>query len=146
MPLSTTQDIFDYLHAHVTSAALNAALELGLFWRLAERARTDADVAAEYGLPLARCRAWLDVLVSLGLLDQGGSPDPRTYHVSKTAQTAILDGHPEIVWSFRAQRYRERYRLADNLAVTLAHPGSVWDAHGLRPAHDYDLIRTDPAW
>ena len=87
MKPTTTEDIFDLIDSFVTSAALGTALELGLFWRLAERPQTAADVAQAFDIPLNRCRYWLELLAGRGLLDR----DDDAYALSATARTAILD-------------------------------------------------------
>ena len=41
----TTDDMFDLMESWATSAAFNAALELGLFWLLAERPMDTVEIA-----------------------------------------------------------------------------------------------------
>jgi hypothetical protein len=54
----TTDDVFDLVDAYLSSAALGTALELGLFWLLAERPLDAAGVGRELGIPTNRCRYW----------------------------------------------------------------------------------------
>ncbi len=56
MKLTTSADVRDLMQAYVDSAALGTALELGLFWRLAEQPQTADGVAQELDIPIKRCR------------------------------------------------------------------------------------------
>ena len=64
MKPTTTDDVFDLLDAYVTSAALGAAMESGLFWLLKEQPLDVAGVARALGIPINRCRYWLQILSS----------------------------------------------------------------------------------
>lgn len=125
----TTADVLSLVRAYIASAALGAALELRLFWRLAEQPQTVDSIAQALGIPFNRCHFWLELLTGLGLLERRGE----AYAPSPTAQAAILDSYSPETWALLAQEARERYPAANDLALHLRQPTSVWTAQGLRP-------------
>ncbi|HEU0295177.1 MAG TPA: methyltransferase dimerization domain-containing protein [Anaerolineales bacterium] len=77
MKPETTQDILELLHGYIVSAVVGAAMELGVFWLLAEKPLSAPDVAQSLNIPLNRCHHWLQLLCRLGLLeesDEGYAP------------------------------------------------------------------------
>lgn len=140
MKPATTDAAFDLMDSYLTSAALGAAVELGLFWLLAEQPLDAADVAQELGIPTNRCRYWLQLLSSIGLVEQVSNG----YAPSATAQTAILDAYSQETWSFLAQEARQRFPLVRDLALHIREPGSVWAAQGLTAPDYYAQIVESP--
>jgi hypothetical protein len=126
---TTTADVLDLLRAYIVSAALGAALELRLFWRLAKQPQTVDSIAQALGIPFNRCYYWLELLTSLGLLERRGE----AYAPSFTAQTAILDIYSPETWELLAQEARERYPVGKDLSLHIHQPDSVWPAQGLAP-------------
>lgn len=125
----TTDDVFDLMDAYLTSAALNTALELGLFWLLAEQPLDAAGVGEALGIPGNRSQYWLQLLSHAGLLEQGA----QGYTPSSTARTAILDAYSQGTWAFLAQEERTRFPIILNLAQHIREPVSVWAALGATP-------------
>jgi len=125
----TTEDVFDLIDAYITSAALNSALELGLFWLLASQPLDAPSVARALDIPLGRCRYWLQLLVTMGLLDLGSEG----YAPSATARAAILEACSQDTWALLAQDARDRFPAVLDLAQHIHEPGSVWAAQGLLP-------------
>jgi SAM-dependent methyltransferase len=142
MKLKTTADVHDLMESYVTSAALGTALELGLFWRLAEQLQTAADVAQAFDIPLHRCRYWLELLVSLGLLECDGA----AYALSATARTAILDAYSQESWAYLAREERYRFPVVRDLALHIHEPGSVWAAQGLTPPDWFAQMEASPQY
>jgi hypothetical protein len=142
MKLTSRADVSEMMSAYLASAALNAALELGLFWQLAEQPQTAASISQTMGIPHARCQYWLDLLAQLGLLDQAAG----IYSVSHVARSSILDIYSQATWSFLARRMRERYPSGVDLALHIQYPGSVWSAQDLTPPHDYQIVKENPEW
>jgi predicted O-methyltransferase YrrM len=140
MKIATTEDVNELLGMYIASAALGAALELGLFWRLAEEPRTVDDVTRAFGVPFNRCQCWLELLTGLGLLERRGE----TYAASSTVRTAILKAYSRETWALLAQEARERYPAGNNLSLHISHPESVWTAQGLEPP-DYAAQMTKSA-
>ena len=66
----TTQGVLNLLAGYAMSAAVGTALELGLFHALAAHPQPAERVAVDLGVPLTRCRRWLDYLGALGLLER----------------------------------------------------------------------------
>ncbi|MFH0778168.1 MAG: methyltransferase [Candidatus Eisenbacteria bacterium] len=132
MKPATQDDIHDLLAGHITSAALGAALELGLFWLLAEKPMDVERVARELSIPVNRCRYWLQLMHGIGLLER----TPGGYAPSATARSAILDAYGRETWALLAEEERERFPAILNLAVHMREPRSVWEAEG-RVAPDY---------
>jgi SAM-dependent methyltransferase len=126
------ETISDLLRGYVPAAALGAALECGLFWILEEGSRPAEQVAVELGVPLRRCRIWLELLVGLQLLDRHGE----RYALSERARAEIVDMYSRDTWEFLAQEARERDLAGHDLALHLGYPGSVWEAQGT-PTPDY---------
>jgi SAM-dependent methyltransferase len=137
---NTADDVFDLLDTYLTSAALGAAMELGLFWLLAERPMDGASVAEVLDVPTNRCQFWLQLLSSVGLLDQA----PQGYAPSSAARAAILDTYSQETWSFVAQEARMRYPIALDLARHIRAHGSVWAELGLAPHDWYTQIAESP--
>jgi ubiquinone/menaquinone biosynthesis C-methylase UbiE len=124
--LATTEDVFDCLSAYVDSAALGAAIELGLFWRLAEQPLDAPGVAQALNIPIRRCRYWLQLLDSMGLIE----PVPAGYAPSALACAAILDTHSQASWANLAQGEREQFPAVCDLALHIQEPGPVKTAQG----------------
>jgi predicted O-methyltransferase YrrM len=119
--LSTNSDIYMCLQAYTDSAALGAAMELGLFWLLAERPLTAPGVAQALSIPPTRCGLWLQLLEGMGLIDQG----PDGYVPSSVARTAILDRYSQDTWAYLAEGEREQFRAACDLALHIQEPGPI---------------------
>jgi hypothetical protein len=92
--LTTTDQVSDCLTAYVASAALGAAIELGLFWLLTEQPLDAAGVAQALNIPIRRCQYWLQLLHSMGVIDQV----PAGYAPSDLARSAILDACSQESW------------------------------------------------
>ncbi len=103
MRIETAGDVLDILDASFVSVALGVALELGLFQLLRGGPLEDEGIAERLGIPLNRCRYWLQILDAAGLLQR----DPRGYAPSRTATTAILDAYGQETWAFLARESRE---------------------------------------
>jgi cyclopropane fatty-acyl-phospholipid synthase-like methyltransferase len=136
----TTSKIRDMLRASITSAALGAALELQLFWRLLERPKSVEAVASELDIPPGRCAYWLELLAALNLLERRGEE----YALSATARSAIVDAYSPETWSVLAQEARERYPVGTDLALHLGHYGSLWDLQGRKPPDYVTQMVEDP--
>lgn len=127
MDFQTADDILDFLRAYIASAAVGTALELQIFWQLAEMPMKVQEIAQKHNIPLGRCRAWLELLRGLGLLEQQDD----AYIPSSTARGAILETYSPDTWIFMAQQTRERYPAGIDLKSHISHPDSVWDAQGI---------------
>lgn len=141
----TTQDVRAQMRGYIDSVALNTALELGLFWRLAERSQTAAEIAKAYGIPSHRSGPWLDMLVCLGYLRLD---DGDRYVPSAAARQAILESFSADTWMHLAEEERCRFPFGVDLARHMGHPLSVWAGQSRMP-HDYLVsINEDPgfAW
>lgn len=140
MKLNTKDDVLELLRAYMPSAALGAALELELFWRLSEGPRTMEAVASELDIPPGRCTYWLELLAGLDLLERKGE----TYALSPTARSAIVEAHSTETWSLLAQEARERYPVGTDLSLHLGHNGSLWDIQGREPPDYVAQMVADP--
>jgi SAM-dependent methyltransferase len=140
MQPQTTQDVQELLAGFVDSAAVGAALETGLFWRLAEQPQRAAEVAHALDIPPRRCRYWLDLLVRMGLLAREGD----VYVPSDTARAAILDAYSHATWAQLALEWRERFPAVLDLAVHIHEPGSAWTAQGREPPDYFAQIVDSP--
>ncbi len=140
LKVSTTDDVRSLMKAYVPSAALNAALELGLFWRLAGQPQDAAAVAEALGIPAKRCAYWLALLSSVGLLEEG----TEGYAPSSAARTAILDAHSQETWNLLAQEGREHGPALHDLAKRIHEPRAGWGALGLTHPYYVDRMRDSP--
>lgn len=140
MKPGTTDDVLGFMDAYATSAALNAAMELGLFWLLAEQPRDAAGIAQALDIPINRCQYWMQILSSIGLVEQGAEG----YGPSSTAQTAILDVYSQDSWAFLAGEARERFPAVQDLALHIREPGSVWAVQGRTPPDYFAQMLQSP--
>ena len=142
MKLTTTADVHNTIIAFGASAALNTALELGLFWRLASEPETTEGIAQSLGVPLRRCRAWLELLVNMGLLERV----EETYMISSVARTAILDAYSQTTWAWRAQARHAWYPAGVDLPANFQNPHAVRTIQGRQSPDEYRRLSEDPAW
>ena len=140
MKLTTTDDVFDCLSAYVASAALGTAIELGLFWLLAEQPLDAPGVAQALNIPIKRCQYWLQLLHSVGLIEQVSAG----YAPSSVARIAILDTFSQESWAYLAQEERERFPSFCDLALHIREPGSIRTAQGLATLNYVEKMANDP--
>lgn len=142
MKLTTTADVYDTMIAFGASAALNTALELGLFWRLDDRPDTAEGIAQSFGVPRGRCQAWLELLVNMGLLERL----QETYVVSSATRTAIIEAHSETTWAWRAQARHAWYPAGVDLPAHFQYPDSVWKILDRQAPDEYQRLKDDLEW
>lgn len=140
MHIRDTDDVHQLiLGGAIASAAVSAAIELGLFWTFDDGPRSVRSVAEEYGIPEFRCRYWLATLAALGLLEDVDDG----YDLSATGRTAIVEGGSRDGWRYLAMEAREYSPLAVDLARRIGSPGPVTD--DAMAVTDYvDKLRADP--
>lgn len=124
-----TQDIENLLRMYLASAAVATAIELGLFQQLAKKPLEIEEISHIFDIPYDRCRAWLAILSELGLLNQ----EETRYIPSSITKNAILDVYSPETWAFIAQESSEGYQTIINLASTISHSNSVWEAQQIKP-------------
>jgi SAM-dependent methyltransferase len=134
----TSDTIVDLLDASFTAAAVGAALELGLFWRLDGRPEQASDIAEAFGIPGTRCGYWLQLLVNAGLLEER----PDGFVSSRDARTAITETFSRDTWAFLAGEARERFPALTDLSLTIR---GATTTPGVRPRPDYlQVMAADP--
>jgi predicted O-methyltransferase YrrM len=138
--LTTREDVFDCLSAYVASAALGTAIELGLFWLLAEQPLDAPGVAGALNIPIKRCRYWLQLLDSMGLIEHTASG----YAPTSVARTAILDTYSRASWAYLAQEEREHFSSMCDLALHIQEPGSIGTAQGQTTLSYVEKMINDP--
>ena len=136
----TTDDVFDPMACWATSAAFNAALELGLFWLLAEGPMNTTEIAQALEIPTGRCGYWLQLLSSTGLVELG----TEGYAPSATARAALLDAYSRDTWSFLAGEERDRLPAVQNLALHIGESRSTWAIQGLDPPDYWEQMLQSP--
>lgn len=130
------------MRAYIDSVALNTALEMGLFWLLAEGPLTVEQVAEAVAIPTHRSGPWLELLTDMGYLDRTGN----RYTPSDATHAAILSAFSRESWAHLAEEERERYVFGVDLSRHIGHPLSVWAGQNRLP-HDYlKEIADDPAF
>ena len=132
MEVKTTEDIVELLDGYIVPAVLGAAMELGVFWLLAEKPLSAPDVAQFLNIPLNRCQHWLQILCKLGLLEDSDEG----YALSIIAQEAILNVQSQATWAFQARENRESSLYVRDLALNIGKPMSTWHTVNLSP-QDY---------
>ncbi len=138
MKPTTTDQVLDLLDASFTSAALAAALELGLFWLIDRQPLSSEAIAAKFRIPHGRCRYWLQMLEKAGLVEQTADG----YCPSPSARTTIIDAYEPASWGHLATETRGLNNWLRDLAAHLRHPGSAREALGLN-RRDYLAEMTD---
>lgn len=140
MKPKTTEEIFELLDATVTSAALGAAMEHNLFWILTKGPKEAGEVSEELAITESRCRNWLEILCSLGLLDRAAGG----YQTSELGRTLVLDAYSSETWAFLACEARKQYPALVDLALHIKEPVSTWEIQGLTPPDYFEVMRRDP--
>jgi ubiquinone/menaquinone biosynthesis C-methylase UbiE len=128
------------MDSYVTAAAVGAAIEFGLFWLIAEEPLGVEAIARVLQIPLNRCKYWLQLLQSTGLLELGEGG----YVPSSVARTVILGSYRQETWTFLARESRERFPAMQNLTKHMREPGSTWEAQGLTPPNYLTQMVEDP--
>lgn len=126
MNLRTASDVRELMRVPQLAAALNAALQLGLFWRLTAQPRSSADIAQEMKIPSRRCSYWLRLLAAMNLLEQDGDQ----FSVSPLARAAILDVHSQDTWKMLVIDAEDELEESLFLAQRLGDPGPKEEADG----------------
>jgi cyclopropane fatty-acyl-phospholipid synthase-like methyltransferase len=142
MKLKTKDDVYLLMDSAVPSAALGAAIETGLLWRLAARPMSAAQVAQALNIPGKRCNYWLQVLDQLGILENG----PAGYAPTTLARQAILETLGQESRQYLTLEERERTAGMHNLPLYISELGSIWAAQGLEEPKNYvEKMRVNPA-
>lgn len=140
MKPNTTEDVFELLDGYIISTALGTAMELGLFWLLAEKPLPALDIAHSLDIPFNRCHNWLQLLCKIGLLEYG----PNGYVPSSVAHETILNRYNQDTWAFLAREDRYRFSAVRDLAVNIHNPISTWDAQNLTAPDYFKQIIDEP--
>ena len=134
-----TDHVFELMEGYVPSAALNAALECGLFWGLAGQGRSVGELSLELGIPSARTRHWVDILCDQGLLVRDGE----SVRTSEVAHRIILGRYSRETWQALASLARERMPVILDLPGRLRDPRSTWEAQGTAAPNYFRHISQD---
>ncbi len=124
---------------NIASTALGTALERKVFWLLDEQPMTVNQISQELKIPFDRTYSWLELLVGLGFLDRIND----TYVPSSTTQSTILNTYKADSWAFLAQEARDQYLIANDLALHISYPHSVWAAQQITPPDWFSQIKSD---
>ncbi len=142
MKPETAEDILELLDGYIISAALGTAMELGVFWLLAEKPLSARNVAESLNIPLNRCHHWLQLLCKLGLLEDSAEG----YAPSVIAREAILNAQSQDTWAFQARENRDSSLSVRDLALNISKPMSTWQARNLAPSDKLQQIQDDPSY
>jgi predicted O-methyltransferase YrrM len=137
----TTEDIFELMESYVVSAALGAAMELGLFWMLAAEPVSPPEIAQRLDIPLNRCQNWLRLLCKFDLLNERA----QGYTTSSLAQELILEAYNQSTWAYLAREERNKFPALRDLTHNLSYPRSLWKKHRLRFPDYLEHVLRDPA-
>jgi cyclopropane fatty-acyl-phospholipid synthase-like methyltransferase len=139
MKPETPDDVLDLLDASFVSAAVGAAMELGLFWLLEAGPLDLEGVARAVGIPPLRCAYWLQLLCDTGLIERV----PHGFQLSQTARRSILDVYSRDSWALLAEEARGRMPGLRDLPHHLRDASSAWEALGLTPSMAYARMAED---
>ncbi len=115
--LTEAEEISDIAFGYMGSRALFAALEFGIFTRLADGALPAAEIAAASGLPEERCRTLMTALTALGLTVRAGEG----FANSPAAEAFLVKGARYDFGDYlRLQVGRQMYPLMDQIGEALA--------------------------
>jgi SAM-dependent methyltransferase len=137
-----TEDILEIMNGHIYSAALGAAMELGLFWLLADKPLPASALAQHLDIPLNRCHYWLQILCRLDLLEEGNEG----YTPTTNAREAILAKQDQDAWAFLVRENRDRWWYVQDLALNIGRPMSAWQAQDLEIVKYFQQIEEDPLY
>lgn len=140
MKIKTVEDVKNLLRMNLASSALGTAFELHLFKHLDERPSDLSTLSEKYGIPIDRCKWWLELLVGLDLLKH----ENEFYSLSSATRTTILETYSFDTWAQLSEEARERYMKANDLTLHISHPDSVWAAQKLKPVDWLEQIQNDP--
>jgi SAM-dependent methyltransferase len=138
----TTEDILELMNGSIYAAVVGTAMELGLFWLLADKPLPAAALAQHFNIPLNRCHYWLQILCKLGLLEEGGEG----YAPSGIAREAILHPQSQETWAFQAREDRDLTLYVRDLALNIGKPMPAWQARDLAPAAYFQQLEEDPVY
>jgi SAM-dependent methyltransferase len=142
MKPESAQEIVELMDSCIVSAALGSAMELGVFWLLAEKPLSASEVAQTLRIPLNRCGIWLQILCNLGLLENRA----QVYSPSMVAREAILNAQTQETWSFHARENRDSSLFVQDLALNLGKPMSNWHNRAPTPSDYFQQIQEDPSY
>ncbi|MBI4670858.1 MAG: hypothetical protein HY741_04210 [Chloroflexi bacterium] len=142
MKPETTEDILELMDGYIVSAALGTAMELGVFWLLAEKPLSAPSVAQSLNIPVNRCHIWLQLLCKLGLLED----DTEGYTPSIIAREAILNVQSQDTWAFQAREDRDSSLYVRELVLNISKPMSTWQARNLTLPDYFQQIQDDPSY
>jgi SAM-dependent methyltransferase len=118
MKPETAEDILELMNGSIFAAVLGTAMELGLFWLLADKPLPESEIAQSLNIPLNRCHYCLQILCKLGLLEERGD----CYAPSSISREAILDVQSQDTWAFQAREDRDLSRYIQDLALNIGKP------------------------
>jgi predicted TPR repeat methyltransferase len=124
MKPTNADEVLDLLDAAFPASAVGAALELGLFWLLETRPQDANEVSRRLGIPLGRCRYWLQMLCGAELIHEGAEG----FSPSSAARSAILETCSRESWALLAREARDRLPGLCHLPLSLREPDSAWEA------------------
>jgi len=139
MKPETTEDILELMNGCIYAAVLGAAMELGIFWLLADKPLSAAELAHKLDIPLNRCHYWLQILSKLDLLEARGEG----YALSSLAREAILIVGSQNTWAFQAREDRDISLYVRDLALNIGRPMSAWEAMDRLPADYFQQLEAD---
>lgn len=142
MKPETTEDILELMNGYIVSAVLGTAMELGVFWLLADKSLSATSVAHSLNIPRNRCHNWLQILCKLGLLEN----NTEGYAPSIIAREAILNAQSQDTWAFQAREDRDTSLFVRDLALNISKPMSTWQAWNLTPPDYFQQIQEDPSY
>jgi SAM-dependent methyltransferase len=142
MKPETQEDVLELMQGYIVSSALGTAMELGVFWLLAEKPLPAPAVAQSLDIPLNRCQHWLQILCRLGLLEDR----VEGYVTSRIAREAILNAQSQETWAFQAREERDSSLYVQDLTLNIGKPMSNWQVRKLPLPDFFQQTQEDPSY
>jgi len=140
MKPKSPDDVLDLMDAYIPSAALNTAMELGIFWLLDKQPHEASSIAKILGIPGNRCRYWLQLLMDMELIE----PVSGGFAPTSVARATILDIYSQETWTCLASMARERFPVVLDLTKLIREPISTWQSQGLSPPNYLSQLQEKP--
>ena len=140
MKPKTTEDVFQLMDGYITSAVVGTAMEMGLFWLLAEKPLPAQNISETLNIPLNRCQNWLLLLCKLDLLEDS----TKGYAPTTVARKTILDVYGQGTWAYLAREDRLEFSAVRDLALHICQPRSTWEVQNLSPPDYYKRVLENP--
>jgi SAM-dependent methyltransferase len=130
------------MNGSIYAAVLGTAMELGIFWRLSDRALPAEELAKQLHIPVNRCNYLILILGELGLLEHSSGG----YAPSAMTRKTILEVQSQDTWAFQAREDRDLALYIRDLALNISKPRPDWQVRNPTPLEYIEQLKADPIY